>query len=228
LKDSISKKTYQEKLESSLKEKEILIKEIHHRVKNNLQIISSLLNLQAQYIKDHESLNAFHDSQDRVRAIALVHEKLYQTKNFSQINFSEYVRDLISNLLSTVNPGESDVLVEINVDELFVSMDLAINLGLIINELISNSLKHAFRLNKSSEQSEKEKISVTLQTYTNDKLRLIVKDNGSGYNYADIIGENSTLGLQLVHGFIEQIRGELTFMGSAGSEFDIIFPILQS
>ena len=226
MKESISKKSYEEKLESSNKEKEILIKEIHHRVKNNLQIISSLLNLQAQYIKDRESLNAFHDSQDRVRAIALVHEKLYQTKNFTQINFSEYVKDLISNLMSTVNPGESDVMVEINVDELYLSMDLAINLGLIINELISNSLKHAFRLIKSSEQVEKEKISVSLKTYTSDKLRLIVKDNGSGLDYADIIKENSTLGLQLVHGFIEQIRGELSFIGSAGSEFDIIFPIL--
>lgn len=220
------KNTVEERLEISNKEKEILVKEIHHRVKNNLQIISSLLNLQAHYIKDKNSLNAFHDSQNRVRAIALVHEKLYQATDFSKINFPEYVRDLISNLVSTINLHESDVQVEINIEEIYFSMDLAINLGLIINELVSNSLKHAFKVSNNSTQNEKEKISVSLKSQTSSSFRLTVKDNGCGFDYHLIIRENSTLGLQLVKGFIEQINGELSFNGSGGSEFDIIFPIL--
>ncbi len=225
MKDEGTRK-YKERIESTDMEKEILIKEIHHRVKNNLQIISSLLNLQAQYIKDPDSLNAFHDSQNRVRAIALVHEKLYQTKDFTKINFPEYVRDVIANLIDTVNPEGNDVRVEINIDELYLSMDLAINLGLIISELVSNTLKHAFREPYYNPQNEPGILSVSLKTQTNSSLRLKIKDNGSGFDYNLIIMKNSTLGLQLVKGFIEQIRGELTFNGDNGTEFDIIFPIL--
>jgi two-component sensor histidine kinase len=224
--DIISKNKTEDRLESSEKEKEILIKEIHHRVKNNLQIISSLLNLQAQYIKDKDSLNAFHDSQNRVRAIALVHEKLYQTKNFAKIDFPDYVRDLVSNLVSTINPGVPDVHVGIDVEELYLSMDLAINLGLIITELVSNSLKHAFKNNKRLKEDETDELLVSLKSQTNSRLKLKVTDNGIGFDYSLIVKKNSTLGLQLVQGFVEQIKGDLTFSGSAGSEFEIVFPIL--
>jgi len=225
LKENISENIRKERVESPDKEKEILIKELHHRVKNNLQIISSLLNLQAQYIKDRDSLNAFHDSQNRVRAIALVHEKLYQTKDFSRINFSEYVKDLITNLQATVNPG-TEVQVDIKIEELYLSMDLAINLGLIISELVSNSLKHAFNRPNVIRGDEKDKLLVTLKSQTNGILRLTVTDNGIGFDYPLIIKKNCTLGLQLVQGFIEQIKGELLFRRKEGAEFDINFPIL--
>ena len=226
MKEISSKNKHQGKPDASDPEKEILVKEIHHRVKNNLQIISSLLNLQAQYIKDGDAQNAFRDSQNRVRAIALVHEKLYQTKNFSKINFPEYVKDLVSNLVATVNPDESDIHIDIDIEELYLSMDLAINLGLIISELVSNSLKHAFSGRSFLMRDEKEKLTVSLKSHTNDRLRLTIKDNGSGFDYSLFIKKNFTLGLQLVQGFIEQIKGELLFSGNAGSEFDITFPIL--
>ena len=226
MKEIIQKKPFEEELESTLKEKEILVKEIHHRVKNNLQIISSLLNLQAQYIKDKDALDAFHDSQNRVRAIALVHEKLYQNKDFSKLNFSVYVRDLVSNLLTNFNQGESDILTNVMIDELYLSLDLAVNLGLIITELISNSVKHAFQHHKYSPHDEKPKVTIILKVNTENSLSLVVKDNGSGFDYHSIVKVNLTLGLQLVQGLIDQIKGELLFEGGNGSKYQIIFPFL--
>ena len=121
------------------------LKEIHHRVKNNLQIISSLLNLQSGYIKDKESIEIFKESQNRVRSMALIHEKLYQSKDMSQIDFSGYVSELVSNLFSSYSLNSALITLHQDIKNIMLEIDLAINLGLIINELVSNAFKHAFR-----------------------------------------------------------------------------------
>ncbi|AUB39254.1 CheY chemotaxis protein or a CheY-like REC [Nostoc flagelliforme CCNUN1] len=138
------RKQAEEQIKASLQEKEVLLKEIHHRVKNNLQIISSLLNLQAEYIKDNQALEVFKDSQNRIESMALIHEKLYQSQDLAKINFADYIQDLVTNLFYSYNVNSSAISLKMNVEEVFLAIDAAIPCGLIINELISNSLKYAF------------------------------------------------------------------------------------
>ncbi len=142
--DITEQKIYREQIENSLKEKVVLLKEIHHRVKNNLQVISSLFRLQSFYIKDKEAQDVFLESQNRVKSMALIHEKLYLSKNLSNVNFSQYVHELITSLLASYRFNSNFIDVVINIDEIELNVDVAINLGLIINELVSNTFKHPF------------------------------------------------------------------------------------
>jgi PAS domain S-box-containing protein len=203
-------------IESSLKEKEVLLKEIHHRVKNNLQIISSLLNLQSAYIKDKDSIEIFKESQNRVRSMALIHEKLYQSKDMSQIDFSGYVSELVSNLFSSYSLNSTLITLHQDISNIMLGIDLAINLGLIINELVSNAFKHAFTKGRKG--------NLYISMKKNDKrYELIIEDDGTGFSKEIDFRKTESLGLQLIVTLVDQIGGEITLSSDKGTKFVIIF-----
>ncbi|MCE7858607.1 MAG: HAMP domain-containing protein [Chloroflexi bacterium CFX2] len=198
-------------------EKEVLLKEIHHRVKNNLQIISSLLNLQTRNVKDRQILDALRDSQNRVRSMALIHEKLYQSDNLAQVNFGEYVHSLVSFLLASYQNGHSLVDLQIDLGNLYLPLETAIPCGLIVNELVTNTLKYAFPENGKGTLWIK-----TSQTPGGDFV-LCIRDDGIGLPAdLDVAGSN-TLGLQLVHGLVAQLNGALEIDKRDGVGYRISF-----
>ncbi len=214
--DITSRKETFEKLSNSLQEKVILLKEVHHRVKNNLQIISSLLNLQSYYIKEEGSHEIFKESQNRIRSMALIHEKLYQTSNMSRLNFAEYVQELVMNLLHSYDTS-GKVNFKIDIEDVLLNIDTAITLGLSINEIVSNSLKHAFPGNKQGE------IIVSLKAADLDNFVLTIGDNGVGMPESIDYRNTTSLGLQLVNTLIEQINGSLELNINKGTTFIIKF-----
>jgi len=216
IRDVTERKIIENKLEKSLEDKELLLKEIHHRVKNNLMIISSLLNLQSRYIKDEESKNIFKESQNRARSMALIHELLYQSTDIKNIDFGDYIRKLSNNLYHTYALDTSLIKLNIDADEILLDIDQSIPLGLIVNELVTNSLKHAFPQGESGE--------INIKFYKQGiKNILEVKDNGVGFP-EDIDYKNTdSLGLRLVTSLTEQIDGEIEFNNTSGTSFKIIF-----
>jgi len=213
---AIERKNAEELIKKSLEEKKVLIKEIHHRVKNNLMVISGLLNLQSQYIHDQNDLEFFKESQARAKSMALIHEHLYQSDNVMSIDFGEYIVKLSNDLFHTYNCDASHVKFDINVENIMVDVDTAIPLGLIVNELISNSLKQGFPDGRSGE------IKIKFHHY-HDKLQLIVKDNGIGLSGKLDYKNTDSLGLQLVNLLTGQIDGELEVNMNGGTEFIISF-----
>lgn len=211
-------KKAQSKLEISLKEKEILLKEVHHRVKNNMQIISSMLKLQSSYIKDPKALELFVDSQNRVKSMALIHEKLYQSDNFENVDFYQYVRILTSNLIRSlsVNPEYVNLIIEI--DNVLLNINKAIPCGLIINELISNVFKHAFT-------GEKKGIVRVVMKQEEKNYLLQVIDDGKGFPDNINFKETDSLGLQLVSALNTQLHGDISMRVDNGTTFEIKFPI---
>lgn len=209
-------KEAQEEIQKSLEEKEMLLKEIHHRVKNNLLIISSLLNIQSRYIKDKESLDIFKESQNRARSMALIHERLYQSTDLKRINFGEYIRTLSTELFHAYEADPGSVLLKINVEDIFLDVNTAVPLGLIVNELITNSIQHAFPKGMKGE--------ICIDFHPKDEqYEFIVKDDGKGFlNNVDFRNTDS-LGLQIVNSLTDQIDGEIEFDGEKGTEFKIIF-----
>lgn len=215
LMDITKRKTAENQIKSSLKEKNILIKEIHHRVKNNMQIISSLLSLQTKYVNDEEALNILKESQNRVRSMAIIHEKLYQSKDLSKINFSGYIESLVSNLFYSYNANKTKIKPVYEVEDLSLNIDTAVPCGLIISELVSNSLKYAFPTEKIGE------ILISLK-FRDNKYELIVRDNGVGMPEFDVEKLDS-LGLLLVFNLTEQLDGDITIKRDHGTEFIITF-----
>jgi PAS domain S-box-containing protein len=212
-----------ERIKAQLKEKEVLLKEIHHRVKNNLQIISSLLNLQSTYIRDQQALGMFKESQNRVRSMALIHEKLYQSKDIARIDFAEYIRNLAGNLIRSYGSSPAMVKLVIDADHISLGVDTAIPCGLIINELVTNSLKYAFPDGRRGE------ICVALKHENGDGLyRLVVTDNGVGLPPAIEPRKTSTLGLQLVTTLVDQLNGTIEIKRGDGTEFIITFSELKA
>ncbi len=214
-------KRSEEQMRSSLVEKEVLIREIHHRVKNNLQIISSLLHIQARKISNAELASMFTDCQNRVKSIALIHEKLYQTNSFTRVDFGSYSRNLVYYLFRMFNIKSDKVSLRMNVENVFLPMDTAIPCGLIINELVTNSLKHAFNEDKKYE------ISVEVVYQSNNKFTLTVKDNGSGIPESVDFYKASTVGFNLVNNLTKQLGGILEINSKEGTEFKITFSILN-
>jgi PAS domain S-box-containing protein len=203
------------KLKASLIEKDVLMKETHHRVKNNLQVITSLLNLQASYIKDKRMTQVFHECKDRIQAIALIHENLYKSQDLSHIDFKNYVELLCTNLFRTYSTKPKNVSLDLNIDELLISINRAINLGLVFNELISNSLKYAFPENR------KGTISIHLNRH-DKKLYIVYKDDGVGIP-EDIDFKNiDSLGMQLINIFVKQLGGEIELRRTGGTEYTIL------
>jgi two-component sensor histidine kinase len=214
----------QEKIKISLKEKEVLLKEIHHRVKNNLQIIYSLLNLQAANIQDVAARKAIRESQNRVKSMALIHESLYQSQNLARINMGEYVQRLVSHLYSSYHATASGIAIHVNIQDVFLDIDTAIPCGLLINELVSNSFKHAFPSPVSQASAAEGRIQVDL-TQEGDQFVLVVADNGVGVPQDVDIMRVESLGLQLVAALTEQVRGTLDLRRGNGALFRITFPV---
>lgn len=214
LRDITGRKKTEEKIEATLKEKEVLLKEVHHRVKNNLQIISSLLNLQSNYIEDKEALEVFKESQNRIKSMALIHEKLYQSGNLSQINIRDYIRDLSAKLFSSYRHDSKNIKLNLNVEEILLEVDKCIAVGLILNELISNSLKHAFANRAGGE------LNIDLFR-TGNELIIITTDNGIGFPEDFDFQNTETLGLQLVFSLIDQHNGTIEYDNKNGTKFKI-------
>jgi two-component sensor histidine kinase/PAS domain-containing protein len=215
--DITSKKENEIELLQSLKEKEVLLKEVHHRVKNNLQIISSILNLQSNYVQDEKLLEVLDESRSRVRSMSLIHENLYRTSNFASINFSEYIQELAQNLVASYRL-KSDLRVELsfNMDTVDLNLDVAIPCGLVLNEIITNTMKYAFPAKKVGE------IAISLEEDANN-IRLTVADNGIGLptNYDYLHSE--TLGMQLILTLVEQVDGSLEIENLNGLKYLITF-----
>jgi two-component sensor histidine kinase/HAMP domain-containing protein len=207
-------------LQTSLEEKDILLKEIHHRVKNNLQIISSLLFLQSCKIKDEENLYIFQESQNRIKSMALVHEKLYQSKELSRINFSEYIINLAQFIYQTYKNQSANIEFSYKLDDVFMPIDDAVPLGLILNELLTNSIKYAFRDFKPD--SDKKKIIEIRLKKEFDQLLFEVSDNGIGLPKDFDIQKSESLGLKLVNNLTQQVRGELRTSTDSGAVFTIL------
>jgi PAS domain S-box-containing protein len=207
------------KLQNSLKEKEILLREIHHRVKNNLQTITSLLDLQAASIKDKESRKAFKSSQSRIRSMALIHERLYKSENLERIKAREYIQHLIEYLEGTYQTSDTNIEIKTKIENLFLNLDTAIPCGLIINELVSNCMKYAFKTNNRG------KVLVTLEKQGTKTLVLEVTDDGIGIP-VDVTPVNSpSLGLQLVNLLTDQINGKLKIDRTGGTSISVSFPL---
>lgn len=206
-----------ERLKASLREKELLLKEVHHRVKNNLQVISSLLSLQARHVVDPRALEMFKESQNRVRSIALFHEKLYQSKDLGHVGAAEYLNTLIANLLDAYGAKSTAVALEVEPQDILLDLDVAIPLGLVLNELISNALKHAFPNGRRGQ------IRVRLGGSNIDRYRLVVSDDGIGFP-ADLDFRNApSLGLQLVCTLVGQLAGTIELVDAPGTTFNVTF-----
>lgn len=198
-------------ISASLAEKEVLLKEIHHRVKNNLQVVSSLLNLQSRSIKDEQALEAINEGRNRVKSMALIHQNLYRDNNLTGVDMKEYIEKLSQSLFTSYNISTNSIKLETDIDELDLDVDTVIPLGLILNELISNSLKYAFAFKTEGI------LRVTLKE-KEDHLLLAVKDNGAGLPKGWDVSKLSSLGYQLVKSFAQKMKAELLINGEDGTE----------
>lgn len=203
-------------LEKALEEKEMLLKEIHHRVKNNLMVISSLLSLQSRYIKDKKALAVFKESQNRAKSMALIHEKLYRSTDLKRIDFGEYIRTFSAELYHSIVGDPRQVKLELNVEHVMLDINTSIPLGLIVNELITNSMKYAFP------PGSKGKIKIDFYPQ-GDYFILNVSDDGIGIPQEVDVENTKSLGLQLVNSLTEQINGQLTVNRKDPTEFKIKF-----
>ncbi|MGK0383954.1 MAG: PAS domain S-box-containing protein [Bacteroidia bacterium] len=215
--DITERKEHELQLEESIKEKEVLLKEVHHRVKNNMQVISSILNLQSSYIDDETALSILRESQDRIKSMSFVHESLYQSKTLSEVNFSEYIKNIAGNLFHSYGRPEGGISLQFELEEVFLNLDTSIPCGLIINEVVSNSLKYAF------EGMAKGIIKIEFSKLADGSLKLIVGDDGIGLPSNFDIENAETLGLQLVTTLVTQVSGVLEIKTNNGTQFCIVF-----
>jgi len=214
--DISERRVAEEQIKATLREKEVMLKEIHHRVKNNMQVISSLLSIQSQYLADDRDLDLFRRSQDRVRSMALVHEKLYQTNDLAVIDFSLYVESLARNLMRSYQDDAGNVRLESDVAGVFLGIDTAIPCGLIVNELVSNALKHAFPGERAG------RLTIYMRQCEGSYV-LEVGDDGAGLVHPTGTRQSQSMGLQLVTLLTEQLDGAISLDTSRGTKFRITF-----
>lgn len=214
--DITERKRAQEDLARQNREREVLLKEVYHRVKNNLQIICSLLSLQAQQVGDPRSEELLEESRNRVLSIGLVHELLYQSDDLANIDFSIYVQHLISHLRGVFRPNMS-IVVRAEIDDVQLPVDRAVPCGLLINELVTNAMKHAFPDDRQGE------VVVAMSQVESGRVKLGVFDNGVGLPAHVRPGQSETLGLDLVYGLSRQLQAELTVSSVSGTAFELIF-----
>ena len=218
LQDEISeRKKAEEKIKASLKEKDVLLQEIHHRVKNNMQVISSLINLQQKHIKDKDSIEMLAETQNRIKSMALIHEKLYKSKDMAKIDFIKYIEDFSQDLFGFYKVDNARIALKVDGRDTFFGIDTAIPCGLVINELVSNSLKYAFPDNR------KGNIRIELHPINNKEFELAISDNGIGIPEDLDIKSTESLGLKLVDVLVQQIRGNIKCNRTNGTEFIIKF-----
>lgn len=215
--DITVRKQAEEQIKASLREKEVLLREIHHRVKNNMQIISSLIRLQSRSIKDKNLSDMFNISQSRIKSMALIHESLYRSRDLASIDFSDYVERLTTHLFSMYRIKAGTIKFNMEIKDIYLDINRAIPCGLIINELVSNCLKHAFLDERKGE--------ITLKMYEDrrNKHTLIVKDNGIGFPKGLDFRNTETLGMQLVGDLVKQLKGKIELKTEEGTEFKILF-----
>ncbi len=211
--DITQRKKLEDELKSSLKEKEALLKEIHHRIKNNLQIISSLISLKSRSIPNQEHRNTLKETDDMIKSMALIHEQLYQ-RDLSKIRVKEYIEKLVKNLLYS-HPLQKQIKVKLDIEEITLQIKTAISIGLIVNELVTNALKYAFK------GREKGIIEVIFKK-VNENFELKVKDDGIGFP-KDKLKNGSSFGMKLINMLVKQLDGTLSAKSDNGSCFEIVF-----
>lgn len=222
LRDVTGRVAAEEQIRNSLREKEALLKEIHHRVKNNLQVVSSLLGLQSRVVADDATRRMFQESQNRIHSMALLHESLYQSNNLSRIDFPEYIRQLAAHLFHSYGVPADRIHLRTDLDRLYLNLDAAVPCGLIINELISNSLKYAFPDGRQGE------VRVELREQPDHTARLVVSDNGIGLR-SDIDWETArSLGLRLVRTLADQLGAKLEVQSREGTTVQLTFSAMAA
>jgi PAS domain S-box-containing protein len=217
--DITERKQAEEQLQASLKEKEVLLQEIHHRVKNNMQVISSLLNLQAGYSQDPVTLALIEDSQRRIQSMALVHESLYRSHDLGHINFAHYLRTLAEELWRAYRVDETHVRLHLDTEDVYLDIDKATPCGLLLNELVANCLKHAFPQGRAGD------VHIGLHTTPERWVRLVVQDTGCGFPQGLDFRHTESLGLQLVTSLADQLQGTITLDQQEGTIFTVTFPV---
>jgi PAS domain S-box-containing protein len=216
--DITKEKEIQKSIHTSLREKEVLLKEIHHRVKNNLQVITSLINMQIRKIENVLAKDALLECQSRIQAIALIHEKLYQSTDYGRVTFAEYAQSLVHDIFRALNVSKKDISSEINIAHISISIDKAIPCALIMNELVTNSLKHAFP------NEHKGKVNVSMEMVDSRNIQLRIQDNGVGIHENFDLKQSNSLGLQLVHTLAGQLNAKIFIDQAEGTCFTIQFP----
>jgi two-component sensor histidine kinase len=214
--DITERKRNQQKLHSALNEKDILLREVYHRVKNNMQVIASLLRMQSRQIKDEKVLKLFKDSQNRVKSMSLVHEKLYQSSNYSKVDFSGYIRSLATLLITSYNLDPFSIKLNVNIKKLEMNITNAIPCGLIVNELISNALKH-------KPENEKLFLNISLEKRADEMYELNVEDSGTGIPEDFNFETTESLGMRLVYSLTDQLHGNIEIIRNHGTRIKIIF-----
>ena len=217
IRDITDRMLAKEKIAASLREKETMLKEIHHRVKNNLQVISSLLGLQSSYLQDEESRAIFQESQERVRVMADIHTMLYQSADLARVDFGGFFRDLAGHLQQSYGLSGSSIEIHADMADVSLPIGTSIPCGLILNELLSNALKHAFP------EGREGRVTVSMKT-ARDRFVLKVQDNGIGFPAATDFQHPQSLGLELVKLLVEQINGTIDLRIRGGTTFTITFP----
>ena len=218
IRDITESKKAREVIQQNLREKEVMLKEIHHRVKNNLSIISGLLYLQSEQVENkQQALDAFEKSRYRIQSMARVHDKLYRTENLVQIDMKEYIEEMAGNLMQTLQIN-SDIAIEYNLDDIYLDINRAVPCGLILNELVTNAFKHAFKDQDSG------RIEIELKESGDHTYQLTVSDNGAGLPEQVSLEEVNTLGFQIINTLVQQINGRLEIDNNEGTHFNIFFP----
>ncbi len=214
--DNTERKDFDKKIRDSLKEKEVLLQEVHHRVKNNLQVISSILNLQASYVKDEKTLEVLRESQQRIKSMSFLHETIYRTADFNKLEFTNYLRSIVNNLVQSYRSNESRVSFVDKMKVVYLNLDQSIPCGLMVNELVSNALKYAFKGRKEG------KLTISLSE-KDDNIELLIRDDGVGlpdnFNYE----KTDSLGIQLVYALLEQLDATVQVESKKGASFLIRF-----
>jgi two-component sensor histidine kinase/HAMP domain-containing protein len=209
-------------IKASLEEKNVMLKEIHHRVKNNMQVISSLFYLQSRKVKDKEVAQLFTESQNRILSMSLVHENIYQNNDLGRVEFYQYIIKLLNNVRSSFKDESAGIAISTDIDNLKFTVDTAIPLGMIINELITNVFKHAFKPLPGKELTTDKRLLIRLKE--DDIIKLEVIDNGCGIPEEVISKKTGTLGMELIKGLTRQIDGKLSIINDHGTKFIVELP----
>ena len=221
VRDITARKRTEETIRAALKEKETLLREIHHRVKNNMQVISSLFNLQAEHIRDEDALRILREGQTRIRSMALIHEKLYQSPDLSKIEFASYIKTLATHLFQFYKIEAPQVRLETDLENVNLDLNSAVPCGLLINELISNALKHAFPGGRRGV------VGIKLRRGEDGRVEIRIADDGVGFPRALDFQHASTFGLQIVNLLVSQLEGTLSLDREKGTAFTVAFRELE-